>query len=173
MAESRYTKGLKKYLQIEIQCFLNQATNKFLVLPELSLDNQSKLDLAIISKFDKAYKKTGYPDKLIGIEIEVKSSTKQIFKNYEYFKNYSFASMNRKGGLIHLISSESNISTPKVATMLSSTQKSVSKNKGFYYDLHTFDIENANAYKLKANEIIYDWEMQARLLSMISLIWKG
>lgn len=173
MAEHKFTKELKNNIAKKIAVLLNDKLDqsKFKVETEYKLPDNSRIDIGIVSKFDKAIKDENGVNKIVGIEIEVISNENQIFTNHDSFQKFVFAKEKRRGGLIHLICTEADIWTTNVGVLLAKGFEGVSQGEFFYYDFHRFDIENMNAYVKKATQITNDWEFQARLLSMMKLVF--
>jgi hypothetical protein len=100
------------------------------------------IDIAIIDPNSKGYLKNKQPENIIAIEIEMFNNQEQIFKNYDYFKNYISGGSSRTGGLIMLFSDKAKINGSKLSDLFNRSkidQKTVNGFKGAFHDLEIYD----------------------------------
>lgn len=107
-------------------------------------------------------------DLFIGIEIEYISNRDQIFRNYNNFKNWVHSSQNRKGGLLHIISYESDLSRKDLWEILYQSYNDTSKALDFFYEFLKLEESDLRKHDKLAKSLVYDdWEFDARFCSLI------
>lgn len=167
MSEQNFTSNFKKSLAKSLKIFLNKHNIALSVEIEFPLhcgETKSLIDIGIINE--------DFDNKLVGIEIEIISSKEQIFKNYRKVRNWVHYSPNRKGALLHILSSESDIYSKDISSILMDSYTDMGKGLNFYYEFIKLELKDrrrwAETAKFLAEE---DWEFDARLLSLFAKVF--
>lgn len=163
MAEKKFTKFIKQNLADILNEWLKSEGWQLQAVPEHPVrarGSLNKIDVAIIDPEDKS--------RIVGIEIEVKSSPPQIVANRRKFKEWVVASKYRSGGLMHIIFSEANISQKQMYKLLRDAYKSVSAGNGFLYEFMAIeDVDYRESKEIARWLVEESWEFDVRLLALM------
>lgn len=176
MAETHFTKKFKFALAKEIEEYLSKKNikKKLKVMPEYSVElldgTISKLDIAIINEDDRGSAK--FPNKILGIETEIRSGQYYIELNYEKFKIFTDQKKNRVGSLIQLFTDKSNISSKKYQEIFEKAEQDMYEIEGFSYAMRYFVICDERNYKERASEVLADLKFKRLLNKFIKTTHK-
>ena len=167
MPEHPYTNGFKNHLRNEIDSYI--AGSNYCVSCEYSVPTwygKNFIDIAITH--------ASSPNSIVGIEIEIRSSPDQIYKNRDKFISWVHRSKLRKGGLLHIISSECNMSFNGVCTLLEQSYGNVASNRGFYYEVFVLQTAKWNVWRRDAQRLLCEnWEFQMRLSALMNKVFNS
>ena len=167
MTEQNFTKYFKNNLAESLQNFLDQNKIALKVETEFPLhcgETQSRIDIGITNQ--------DFDNKLVGIEIEIISSKEQIFKNYRKVRNWVHYSPNRKGALLHILSSESDIYSNAISSILMDSYTDMGKGLNYYYEFIKLELKDRRRWAATAKFLVEeDWEFDARLLSLFAKVF--
>lgn len=163
MAENRFTKYFKRNLKNRLELYFDKEEVKLEVDTEYPIKIKDTTKFIDIGIFD--------PEKdnlLVGIEIENISNRDQIFKNYGKFKDWVHSSKQRKGGLLHIVSYESNLDFKESYELFLRAYDDTSKGLDFFYEFFALeDIDRREYNKLSENIVCHSWEFDVRLFALI------
>lgn len=155
----KVTKGLEDYFRAN-QINLDIKTEYRIDIG----DDQDRIDIAIINSKDM--------NRLIGIELEVVSGKDQIFVNYNKFRKWVHASSFRKGALLHIFTSNSNINQYDIYELLDKSYDDVRKDHGFFYEFFYLNVDDYRKYTETSRSLIEDdWDFDARLFALIGQVF--
>ena len=163
MAEHNFTYRFKKNLAYWLKDYFDDYGIELEVKTEhrMYIGNiENRIDIGILDPEN---------DNLcIGIEIEYISNRDQIFKNYNNFKKWVHLSQYRKGGLLHIISYDSNLSRKDLWKILYQSYGDTSKAFDFFYEFLKLGESDLRKHDELAKSLVYDdWEFDARFCSLI------
>jgi len=166
MPENNFTKRIKNNLSTKLN---ERFTWKS---PRLKSSTEHRVN-SIYGKngIDIAIHEEGNIDKLVGIEIEFISHPDQIELNRNKFRNWVHNSKNRSGGLLHVICEDTNISQTRLVNLLVDNYFETSKDSGYFYELYVLKINDKRATQIVANELVCNWEFEARLDSLVKKVF--
>ena len=129
MAENIFTQNFKKNLRNHLECYFDEERVNLDVKTEYVIrigDVENRIDIGIYDSENENH--------LIGIKIENIYNRQQIFKNYNNFKNWVHVSKKRKGGLLHIISYESDLDYEDSYKLFLKSYHDTSKGLDFFYE---------------------------------------
>jgi hypothetical protein len=162
MAKSRFTKQFQKNLEDYLREYIHSKPllKHLEVHSEYNLKYGGKknyvtiIDIAIIDPNSKGHLKYGQPESIVALEIEMFNNPKQIFRNYNYFKNYISGGSSRVGGLIMLFSDWANINQTKISELAKKNEYDQLSINGFKGIFHNLEIHDFRKNKIIARELI-------------------
>ncbi|MCK9276437.1 MAG: hypothetical protein M0P57_15265 [Syntrophales bacterium] len=167
MAETKFTKSVKDSLAYYLNIWLKQDRYDIQAIPEYGVKSKlskNYIDVALLNQKDETH--------IVAIEIEVKSNPDQILLNRKKFKEWVHASPYRKGGMLHLIFSEANITQQRMYKLLRDSYSAISSGKGFYYEFMTYEADYRESRETARYLVDESWEFDARLLALINEVFE-
>jgi hypothetical protein len=171
MAETNYTYNFKNALATAISEYLktkniSKKLGVYVEYPVL-LTNGVKnfLDIAIINELDKGL--PYYPNKIVGIETEIRSNQGYIELNYEKFKTFVEEKPTRIGSLIQMFTNKTNISSKKYQRIFDKSEHDTYEIDGLSYAMRHFEIYDERSYKQRASEVLADLKFKRALNKFI------
>lgn len=110
------------------------------------------IDIAIVNERDRGLPKS--PNRIVGIETEIRSNQSYIQSNYDKFKTFVGDKESRVGALIQLLTDRTNISDKKSQEIFAQSEKDVTTIKGLSYTMRHFEIYDERTFKQKAEEVL-------------------
>ena len=127
-------------------------------------DEENRIDIAILNPKDE--------NRLVGIELEVISGKDQIFVNYDKFRRWVHASCIRKGALLHIFTSNSNIYQKDIYELLDKSYDDARKDLGFFYEFFYLNVDDYRKFTETSRTLVEDdWDFDARLFALIGQVF--
>jgi hypothetical protein len=127
-------------------------------------NGEDRIDIAVINPKDE--------NRIVGIELEVILGKGQIFVNYDKFRRWTHASSLRKGALLHIITSNSNIYQRDVYELLEKSYDDARKDLGFFYEFFYLNVDDYRKFTEASRTLVEEnWDFDARLFALIGQVF--
>ena len=167
MGERKFTKHFKTNLAYNLNKIFKDYEYELIAETEDSIPSwygRNAIDIGIRSNSEDNHK-------MVGVEIEFVSCTKQIAINRDKFRNWVNNSIFRVGGLLHIICEDAQISQNNLYKLLIDSHSEISSGRNFFYEFYALKEFDRRETKYTAEYIIEDWEFDARLFTLINKVF--